>query len=236
MLYNSSWPWLPGHPYYLMVTNTAATAQAFSFRMDGRDFVTDDSDNDGLPDSWELAWFGSTSTYGPNSDPDGDHQTNLQEYLAGTDPTSANSLRITGLRPLPDGSLELSIMGVGTNCIHRVLGSETLEPGSWDAWTNYLQVMPVQAVRVPVDTRYGKQFFQVMAPQEVTAQRLTPDSQVELTVIGVPKRVYRVLSSPALTPGVWTECYNYLQEMPVQVLRFAVETNAPAYLYRITAP
>jgi len=35
VLYGSSWPWLPGHRYYLAVTNTSSLTQPFSFRMAG---------------------------------------------------------------------------------------------------------------------------------------------------------------------------------------------------------
>ena len=51
---------------------------------------SDDTDGDGLPDSWEMARFGSLAQ-GPGDDPDGDGFTNLQEYQAGTDPTDAGS-------------------------------------------------------------------------------------------------------------------------------------------------
>jgi parallel beta-helix repeat protein/predicted outer membrane repeat protein len=47
-----------------------------------------DSDSDSLPDEWERAYFGGTWP-DPQSDPDGDGWTTLQEYQAGTDPLSA---------------------------------------------------------------------------------------------------------------------------------------------------
>ncbi len=61
-----------------------------------------DRNHDGLPDAWQIAYFGSTNA--PNAcascDPDGDGLSNLQEYLAGTDPTNACSgFRITAITP-----------------------------------------------------------------------------------------------------------------------------------------
>jgi hypothetical protein len=54
-----------------------------------------DSDNDGLPDAWEIGVFGSLANDG-SGDADGDGMTNLAEYLAeylaGTDPTRADSV------------------------------------------------------------------------------------------------------------------------------------------------
>ena len=53
--------------------------------------VSGDSDNDGLPDAWEMANFGTLS-FGANDDPDRDGFSNLQEYLAGSNPMDANSI------------------------------------------------------------------------------------------------------------------------------------------------
>jgi len=50
-----------------------------------------DADSDGLPDSWELNWFGNTTNYGSEDDPDSDSLSNLEEYQAGTDPTRADT-------------------------------------------------------------------------------------------------------------------------------------------------
>jgi len=56
-----------------------------------------DNDGDGLPDEWELHWFGHLREDGA-SDPDADGRTNRHEYLARTNPTSGSScLRITSI-------------------------------------------------------------------------------------------------------------------------------------------
>jgi hypothetical protein len=51
-----------------------------------------DSDNDALPDSWELQFFGNLAQ-GAGDDPDGDGISNLLEYLRGSNPTKP---------PIPD--------------------------------------------------------------------------------------------------------------------------------------
>lgn len=50
-----------------------------------------DSDNDGLPDAWEMTAFGSLAENG-SGDPDQDGMSNLAEYLAGTDPARSDSV------------------------------------------------------------------------------------------------------------------------------------------------
>ncbi|MFQ6128078.1 MAG: hypothetical protein ACE5QW_04165 [Thermoplasmata archaeon] len=49
----------------------------------------EDTDQDGLPDWWELEYFGNLN-YGADDDPDNDDFTNLEEFEAGTDPTDPN--------------------------------------------------------------------------------------------------------------------------------------------------
>jgi hypothetical protein len=54
-----------------------------------------DSDHDGLPDDWETYYFGGLGPDG-TADADGDGQSNLAEYIAGTNPGDAVSvLRLT---------------------------------------------------------------------------------------------------------------------------------------------
>lgn len=49
-----------------------------------------DNDGDGLPDDWELFYFGNLDQ-GANGDPDADGASNLAEYRSGTNPTKAES-------------------------------------------------------------------------------------------------------------------------------------------------
>jgi hypothetical protein len=50
-----------------------------------------DADTDGLPDSWEITYFGSIGLQNGTGDPDGDRDDNATEFAAGTIPNSRTS-------------------------------------------------------------------------------------------------------------------------------------------------
>jgi len=50
-----------------------------------------DSDGDGLPDAWELFYFGNPTNGTASIDSDGDGADNFAEYVAGTLPLDASS-------------------------------------------------------------------------------------------------------------------------------------------------
>ncbi|MBA3274049.1 MAG: hypothetical protein H0T11_09290, partial [Chthoniobacterales bacterium] len=54
-----------------------------------------DTDSDGLPDAWELSYFGTLARNG-SGDPDSDGEDNLSEFRAGTNPTDGTSVFRSG--------------------------------------------------------------------------------------------------------------------------------------------
>jgi hypothetical protein len=63
-----------------------------------------DSDSDGIPDTWEIQYgLNPNNSADAALDPDNDTTSNLAEFVAGTNPTNALSvLRILGVTPSPD--------------------------------------------------------------------------------------------------------------------------------------
>jgi hypothetical protein len=60
-----------------------------------------DANGDGLPDAWQIEFFGAIDNpqAAPGADPDGDGSSNLQEFWAGTNPTNSNScFRISSVK------------------------------------------------------------------------------------------------------------------------------------------
>ena len=51
-----------------------------------------DTDVDGLPDWWEVLFFGASTAALPGDDPDGDSRENIIEYIENTDPQNAPTL------------------------------------------------------------------------------------------------------------------------------------------------
>jgi len=88
-----------------------------------------DTDGDGLPDSWELRYFGSLSE-SRGGDPDRDGLTNLQEFRAGTHPMDAgSSLRITAVR-LVGGQARITFRSVAGKS-YRVERTDSLTGAPW---------------------------------------------------------------------------------------------------------
>jgi hypothetical protein len=76
----------------------AARAEPAEWRSGTNPAMTEmDSDGDGLPDSWEVAFFGGLGQ-GANHDPDRDGYSNLTEFRIGTNPADADEA------PVPAGN------------------------------------------------------------------------------------------------------------------------------------
>lgn len=120
-----------GVPTAVQVINTASSQRAYVSVKSLAEFTTGtysvaltrlfmDSDNDGLPDQWEMAEFGSLTNATAGGDADGDGFSDRDEWLTGTHPGNASSaLRIQRLQfatnetlvtwsSLPDGLYRIS--------------------------------------------------------------------------------------------------------------------------------
>jgi glycosidase len=93
------------------------------------------SDTDGIPDWWRLAYFSHATGLAADGsrasdDPDGDGRTNLQEYLAGTDPTNVTSvLRITNTQR-SGNDVVLTFIG-SENKYYQVQQTSSLTSPNW---------------------------------------------------------------------------------------------------------
>ena len=83
------WPWQPNQTYYVRFVNTAATAQAVTFTM------TEDADEDRLPDAWELQYYPNIYSYNATNDIDKDGANNLAEWAFNLNPTRPDIAALT---------------------------------------------------------------------------------------------------------------------------------------------
>ncbi len=129
--------------------------------------VLADFDRDGLADFWEAQYFGASSTNDPSNaalDFDGDGMSNLEEYLAGTNPTDPQSvLRIEALEWYTNSVL-LRFTAISNKSY--TIQSRDFVGGNWD------RVIDVSA-----------------AP---TNRALTLTNSADLTL--EPRRFYRVMT------------------------------------------
>jgi hypothetical protein len=127
-----------------------------------------DTDSDGLPDDWELANGlnpnSAAGNNGANGDPDGDGMTNLQEYLAGTDPHNAQScLRIESITRLP-GGVALRFTGMSGHG-YSIQYRDSLAVGSWQKLVDVPATQSTSTVQVN-DTSGGgsARFYRLTTP------------------------------------------------------------------------
>jgi hypothetical protein len=127
---------------------------------------------DGIPNGWKQQH--GLDPFDPNlgsEDADGDGMSNLQEYLAGTDPTnSASVFRITSIAQVGTNMLVTWTMGSGkTNALQRTAGTVD---GSY-ATNNFADVFTVTNT-VGATTNYLDVGAAISAPTRYYRVRLVP--------------------------------------------------------------
>lgn len=123
-----------------------------------------DGDGDGLPDAWETA-HGLDPANGGDAvqDRDGDSQSNLEEYAAGTDPRDPAS-RFLATSLMTGGQVQLSFPAVAGKS-YRILSTYDLTA----PWT-VRQIFPVQETPGTItwtdadSTGLGRSFYKIVTP------------------------------------------------------------------------
>jgi hypothetical protein len=109
-----------------------------------------DTDNDSLPDAWEKQYFTNeaVTAISPLADPDRDGMNNEEEFIAGTDPSSADSPNILSIR-LSGGKASLNARALaasgngywGMNRYYTIEQCGNLIQGTWTDVPGYTQIL-----------------------------------------------------------------------------------------------
>jgi hypothetical protein len=125
-----------------------------------------DTDLDGLPDAWEHATgLDDIPGASANTDEDGDGQTNLQEYLAGTNPLNGASVLAVNIQSVAGNTVTLTLNALAGHT-YRVQSSPTLAAGSWTTEQTISPLAADQTLHPVVNTPPGtvRVFVRVLAP------------------------------------------------------------------------
>lgn len=126
---------------------------------------TGDTDNDGMPDDWEAAYFGNLDRDG-TADFDHDGHTDLQEHVAGTDPTNENSiLRVLTLTSTGTGQTQIFWSAVPGG-VYRVEYKNDLNETAWSAFPTLVTASSSTATAADTTSAFGQsRFYRVVIVQ-----------------------------------------------------------------------
>jgi hypothetical protein len=124
-----------------------------------------DTDGDGIPDAWELQNFGNLTTANASSDADHDGATDLQEYLADTNPNDANDkLVITAESFGPGGTNAALTWKSTTTRLYYIQQNLNLNTSAWaDNSLGLITPDGTNTTRAFGDTNAPSRFYRIRA-------------------------------------------------------------------------
>jgi hypothetical protein len=162
---------------FVTITNISGTptslvrwgTDGLAFRTTGgqiylvRTILADDRNNDGLPDSWQLQYFGSLTAPGssPNDDPDHDGLSNLQEYRAGSNPLVVDSLLFLSGQRSSNGLFVMTFRAIpGQNYVLSASTNLT----DWVPIWNFTPTSNPTLFADPFSTNFSRRFYRIGPP------------------------------------------------------------------------
>ena len=123
----------------------------------------DDSDNDGIPDNWEIAnGLDPLAANDAKIDTDQDGLSNLAEYYAGTDPQNAASVFHLSAKLLDTSIIELSFDAARSGQLVELQTTEQIGQGKWETMLEWpAEDAGLQQLEVDVSDS-SAQFFRLL--------------------------------------------------------------------------
>lgn len=197
-----------------------------------------DSDGDGLPDSWELAHgLDFMDPLDALDDEDNDRFLNLSEFIAGTNPTNAQSyLKIDSIAV---GRVAVLAFTAESNRAYTVQYADALG-APWQTLT-VLPPGPVTSTETVVDaTTSATRFYrlstatQPQVPLSINSIGVT--RAAALTFNAVSNRAYRVEYKDAVGPGSWTTLREVTSRSVTRAATVADPATVSRRIYRLVIP
>ena len=154
----------PGNTNYsVVITNVTLALGRSSGATNGLIFLRADATANGLPDNWETNYFGAGAVVDPYDDPDGDKMSNLDEYIAGTDPTNpASFLNLNP--PVLGGGASLSFGAVSART-YTILVAD-LPTGPWSKLADIVARTNNRVETILDPAVATNRFYRVVTPRQ----------------------------------------------------------------------
>jgi hypothetical protein len=198
-----------------------------------------DTDGDGLPDEWEVA-FGFNPLDGADraGDPDGDRATNWDEYVAGTNPT--NALSYLRLKLVSHGPAGILSFAAAPNITYTLESKDRLGPGAWTTVTE-VGARATNRTAIVVDPSTGQsRFYRLSTPSsKPDAARILSVAMGRATVLSfdaVSNRNYMVEFRDGFGGGPWRELDGVPARPTNHVAVVSDPSGATGRYYRLVIP
>jgi hypothetical protein len=158
-----------GQNYFFRIRATNFIGESFNSNIASSSVTPDDRDGDGMPNDWEVAhMFDPDNSSDASGDADMDGATNLQEYLAGTDPRNAASrLRLELISFTSPGEVELQLIAL-SNKTYTIQFRDSLTTGNWQGLIDVPSDSNSRPFTITDSVPPGtpSRFYRVVSPQQ----------------------------------------------------------------------
>ena len=206
---------------------------------------TGDTDDDGLPDSWESQFgFDPLNPLDAGLDADGDGLTNLQEFQMGSNPRDASSgISISSITLSVDGTNVVLSFIAFANQTYTVEAATSFG-GSWTPVRDIAAEATTRTVQVPVPVNGPMKFFRLRTPwrfatateSRIDSIQTAPGSQVKLAFTVAPNRACVLEQRASLTGGSWTTVTNVPSSAAAQNIEVTVPRPGGSGFFRLRTP